>query len=127
MPVSHTRYGCAVNRRIRRVVTQALAQVDVVAHVDEAGKWSPGDAQLLPLLPKGDKTILVVNKVDAIKNKNDMFAYVGKIMEQHAYSAVVPVSALRGVPLAHIFSAIDARLPAGDPLLEADTDRQSVG
>src|SRR3546814_2160019 len=81
-----------MNRMMNRVVTQALAQVDVVAHVVEAGKWSPGDAQLLPLLPKGDKTILVVNKVDAIKNKNDMFAYVGKIMEQHAYSAVVPRS-----------------------------------
>src|SRR3546814_2311576 len=81
-PGFQTRHGGAMNRMMNRVVTQALAQVDVVAHVVEAGKWSPGDAQLLPLLPKGDKTILVVNKVDAIKNKNDMFAYVGKIMEQ---------------------------------------------
>src|SRR3546814_17980177 len=69
-PGFQTRHGGAMNRMMNRVVTQALAQVDVVAHVVEAGKWSPGDAQLLPLLPKGDKTILEVKKVNAKKNKN---------------------------------------------------------
>src|SRR3546814_12854472 len=50
-----------------------------------------------------------------------MFAYVGKIMEQHAYSAVVPVSALRGVQLEQLLSEIGARLPEGEPMFEADT------
>src|SRR3546814_19920364 len=59
--------------------------------------------------------------LDAIKNKKDMFAYVGKIMEQHAYSAVVPVSALRGVQLEQLLSEIGARLPEGEPMFEADT------
>src|SRR3546814_13248516 len=80
-----------MNRMVNRVVTQALADVDVVVQVVEAGKWSAGDAQLLPLLPKSGNTILVVNKVDAVKSKNDMFAYVNKIMAQYPYSAVVPV------------------------------------
>src|SRR3546814_11220337 len=59
--------------------------------------------------------------LDAIKNKKDMFAYVGKIMEQHAYSAVVPVSALRGVQLEQLLSEIGARLPEGEPMFDADT------
>ncbi|HEY9278868.1 MAG TPA: GTPase Era [Eoetvoesiella sp.] len=120
-PGFQTRHGGAMNRMMNRVVTQALADVDVVLHVVEAGKWSSGDAQLVPLLPKSGQTILVVNKVDAIKDKNEMFAYVSKIMAQHPYSAVVPVSALRGVQLDNLLTEVGARLPEGEPLFEEDT------
>jgi len=124
-PGFQTRHGGAMNRMMNRVVTQALADVDVVLHVVEAGKWSAGDAQLLPLLPKGNKTILVVNKVDALKDKNAMFAYVGKIVAQHPYGAVVPVSALRGVQLENLLGEIASRLPEGEPMFDAEalTDR----
>jgi GTP-binding protein Era len=120
-PGFQTRHGGAMNRMMNRVVTQALADVDVVLHVVEAGKWSSGDAQLVPLLPKTGQTILVVNKVDALTDKNAMFAYVSKIMAQYPYSAVVPVSALRGVQLDNLLSEVAARLPEGEPMFEADT------
>jgi GTP-binding protein Era len=120
-PGFQTRHGGAMNRMMNRVVTQVLADVDVVAHVVEAGKWSSGDAQMLPLLPKSGQSILVVNKVDTLKNKNEMFAYVGKIMAQHPYSAVVPVSASRGVQLDNLLMEIGSRLPEGEPMFEADT------
>ncbi|XOT94860.1 GTPase Era, partial [Alcaligenes pakistanensis] len=67
-PGFQTKHGGAMNRMMNRVVTQALADVDVVVHVVEAGKWSASDAELLPMLPKGGKTILVINKVDALKS-----------------------------------------------------------
>ncbi|AEC20222.1 GTP-binding protein [Pusillimonas sp. T7-7] len=120
-PGFQTRHGGTMNRMMNRVVTQALADVDVTVHVVEAGKWSAGDAQLLPLLPKTGHTILAVNKVDALKSKNDMFVYVSKIMAQHPYSAVVPVSALRGVQLENLLQEIATRLPEGEPMFEADT------
>ncbi|TAL91477.1 MAG: GTPase Era, partial [Candidimonas sp.] len=120
-PGFQTRHGGAMNRMMNRVVMQALAEVDVVVHVVEAGKWSSGDAELLPLLPKGGQTILAINKVDALKDKNAMFAYVGKIMAQFPYAAVVPVSALRGVQLENLLIEIGSRLPEGEAMFEADT------
>ncbi|NYT76758.1 GTPase Era [Alcaligenaceae bacterium] len=120
-PGFQTRHGGAMNRMMNRVVTQALTDVDVVVHVVEAGKWSSSDAQILPLLPAPEKTILVINKVDALKSKNDLFAYTGKIMSQYPYAAVVPVSALRGVQLENLLTEIAARLPEGEPMFEADT------
>ena len=124
-PGFQTRHGGAMNRMMNRVVTQALADVDVVLHVVEAGKWSAGDEQLLPLLPKTGNTILVVNKVDAIKDKNAMFPFVSKIMALHPYSAVVPVSAARDIQLDNLLAEIASRLPEGEPMFEADslTDR----
>ena len=120
-PGFQTRHGGAMNRMMNRVVTQALADVDVVVHVVEAGKWSEGDAKLLPLLPAPERTILVVSKIDALKNRDDLFAFVSKIMALHPFGAVVPVSATKNQQLDQLLQEIAARLPEGEPMFEEDT------
>lgn len=120
-PGFQKRHGGAMNRMMNRVVTQALADVDVVVHVVEAGKWTDGDAQLLPLLPASERTILVVSKIDAVKNRDELFPFVGRIMAQHAYGAVVPVSAAKAQQLDQLLAEIAARLPEGEPMFEEDT------
>lgn len=120
-PGFQTRHGGAMNRMMNRVVTQALADVDVVVHVVEAGKWSEGDAKLLPLLPSPERTILVVSKIDALKNRDDLFAFVSKIMALHPFGAVVPVSATKDQQLDQLLDEIASRLPEGEPMFEEDT------
>ncbi|MBO1112005.1 GTPase Era [Bordetella petrii] len=120
-PGFQTRHGGAMNRMMNRVVTQALAEVDVVVHVVEAGKWTDGDAKLLPLLPDAKRTILVVSKIDAVKRRDDLYAFVSRIVAQHPYDAVVPVSALKSQQLDQLLDEIAARLPEGEPLFEEDT------
>ena len=120
-PGFQTRHGGAMNRMMNRVVTQALAEVDVVVHVVEAGKWTDGDAQLLPLLPDARRTILVVSKIDALKRRDELFPFVSQIVAQHAYDAVVPVSALKGQQLDQLLDEIARRLPEGEPMFEEDT------
>ena len=124
-PGFQTRHGGAMNRMMNRVVTQALAEVDVVVHVVEAGKWSEADAQLLPLLPAPGRTILAVSKVDQLKRRDDLFPFVARIAAQHPYAAVVPISAARGYQLDALLAEIGQRLPEGEPMFEADalTDR----
>ncbi|SAI73591.1 GTP-binding protein Era [Bordetella ansorpii] len=120
-PGFQTRHGGAMNRMMNRVVTQALADVDVVVHVVEAGKWSDGDARLLPLLPDPARTILVVSKIDALKNRDDLFPFVARIMAQHPYGAVVPVSAVKDQQLDQLLDEIATRLPEGEAMFEEDT------
>ncbi len=120
-PGFQTRHGGAMNRMMNRVVTQALSEVDVVVHVVEAGKWSAGDEQLLPLLPAPEKTILVLSKVDRLKSKNDLFPFAQRLLKLFPYGAVVPVSAVREVQLEQLLSEIASRLPEGEPMFEADT------
>jgi GTP-binding protein Era len=120
-PGFQTRHGGAMNRMMNRVVTQALADVDVVVHVVEAGKWSEGDAKLLPLLPNPERTILVVSKIDALKNRDDLFAFVSKIMALHPFGAVVPVSATKKQQLDQLLEEIATRLPEGEAMFEEDT------
>lgn len=120
-PGFQTRHGGAMNRMMNRVVTQALSEVDVVVHVVEAGKWSEGDAKLLPLLPAPGKTILVLSKVDNLKNKSELFPFTEKLLKQFPYSAVVPVSAVKKIQLDQLLDEIAARLPEGEPMYEPDT------
>jgi len=124
-PGFQTRHGGAMHRMMNRVVTQALAQVDVVVLVVEAGKFSDADAQLLPLLPESERTqtrvILAVNKIDALKRKNDLFPFVARLTAQYPFAAVVPVSAARKTQLDVLLDEIAQRLPAGEPMFEADT------
>ncbi len=124
-PGFQTRHGGAMNRMMNRVVTQTLADVDVVVHVVEAGKWSEGDENVVPLLPTSKKCILVISKVDLLKSKNDMFAFTTKILAKFPYDAIVPLSAVKGVQLDILLKEIAARLPEGEPMFEEDamTDR----
>jgi len=123
-PGFQTRHAGAMNRMMNRVVTQALAQVDVVVLVVEAGKFSDADAQLLPLLPAPERTILAVNKIDAFVAryaKNDLFPFVARLTAQYPFAAVVPVSAEKKTQLDVLLAEIASRLPAGEPMFEADT------
>ncbi len=124
-PGFQTRHGGAMNRMMNRVVTQALADVDVVLHVVEAGKWSEGDENIVPLLPSNKKCILVISKVDLLKDKNEMFAFTTKILSKFAYDAVVPLSAVKKIQLDTLLDEIASRLPEGEPMFEEDamTDR----
>lgn len=120
-PGFQTRHVGMMNRMMNRVVTQALADVDVVLHVVEAGKWSKGDEELLPLLPEPQKTILVLSKVDQLKDKNSLFGFVNDLMAKYSYAAVVPVSAVKDTQLNVLLDEIASRLPEGEPMFEADT------
>lgn len=120
-PGFQTRHGGAMNRLMNRVVTQTLSEVDVVVHVVEAGKWSEGDENVLPLLPKNKDVILVLSKIDAIKNKAQLFEFTSGIMAKHHYDAVVPVSALRDTQLDILLDEIAQRLPQSDFMFDEDT------
>jgi GTP-binding protein Era len=120
-PGFQTRHGGALNHMMNRVVTQTLSQVDVVVHVVEAGKWSDGDAKLLPIIPGGERSILAVNKIDTLKRRDELFPYVARLAGLHAYGAVVPVSAAKNRQLDALLDEVAARLPESEPMFEADT------
>lgn len=122
-PGFQTRHGGAMNRMMNRVVVQTLSDVDVVVHVVEAGKWSEGDENVLPLLPPPDKkhVILVLSKIDAIKNKAELFEFTTRIMAKYQYDAVIPVSAVKNTQLTILLDEIAQRLPHGEFMFDEDT------
>lgn len=120
-PGFQTRHGGAMNRMMNRVVTQALTDVDVVVHVVEAGKWSAADESVMNLLPKNRPVLLVVNKIDSLKDKNSLFAYVQRLTALFPYKAVIPVSAKKKIQLEIILNELSKFIPEGEHLFDPET------
>lgn len=115
----------ALNQAMNRTVTQALADVDVVLYVLEAGRFDSRDALVLELLPKNRPVILVANKVDAIEDKERLLPFLQEMSGRYPFAAIVPVSAEKGTQLDGLLQEIRAQLPEGEPIFGEDdiTDR----
>ena len=98
-PGFQTKHTNALNRTMNRGVSQALAEVDVVILVLDADHFDERDKAVIQLLPSERPVILAVNKIDQIKDKTKLLPILATLAEQHAFSAIVPVSAAKGSQL----------------------------
>jgi GTP-binding protein Era len=110
---------------MNRSVTQALANVDVVLLVVEAGRFGEADRRILPLLPQGKPVILVINKVDRLTDKKLLLPLIAEAAREYEFAEIVPMSAERGTGAAELLKAAGGYLPEGQPLFGEDelTDR----
>ena len=124
-PGFQTKHTNALNRAMNRGVTRALADVDVVVLVLEAGRVGPADHAVVKLLPAGQPVIAVINKIDQIKDKAQLLPRLSAVAELHPFAAVVPVSAAKGSQLEDLLLEIRKYLPNDSLLFDEDeiTDR----
>jgi len=94
-PGFQTRHGNALNRVMNRGVRQALAEVDVVLFVVEAGRFDDRDRAVRQLVPVDSPVIIVVNKIDQVKDKTQLLPYLARLATEGDFVAIVPVSAMR--------------------------------
>jgi GTP-binding protein Era len=111
-----------LNRRMMDTVRAAAASPDVVLFViDALAEPSAEDRQALDLAKKaGVPVIAVLNKVDWLENKPDLFKLIEKYREWHDFAAYIPVSARRGEGLDELCDAILKHLPVGKAMFPED-------
>ena len=124
-PGFQTRHASPLNTRLNRAVREALAGVDVVVWVVEAGRLSDADRHVLALVPPECPTLVALNKVDRVADKATLLPRIAEIAPLREFAAIVPISAERGTQLDVLKHEIAARLPPGPPLYGPDelTDR----
>ena len=120
-PGFQTKHSSALNRTMNRGVTQALQDVDVICFVIEAGRFGDADRKVLALLPEDRPVILVLNKIDQLKDKATLLPFVAKLAEIRNWAAVVPVSAEKGTQAEALLSEIKKALPEQGFLYDPDT------
>ena len=125
-PGLHRTSGRAINRQLNRAARQAIGAADVAVQVIEAGRWGSED-QLVwdALAATGRPRLLVLNKIDAQKDKKALLPFIAQLGETHAYDGVFLISARRRDGLAELEQAIVDRLPMAPTAYSADelTDR----
>ncbi|MGV0953347.1 MAG: GTPase Era [Fluviibacter sp.] len=120
-PGFQTKHSSALNRTMNRGVTQALEEVDVICLVIEAGRFGDADRKVVALLPEDKPVILVMNKVDQLKDKSAMLPFVTKLAALRDWAAIVPVSAEKGTQTDALIGEIRNHLPVQGFLYDPDT------
>ena len=119
-PGFQTRHASALNRFMNRSVTHGLKDVDVVLWVIEAMKFDERDAALHKMFPRQASLVLAINKVDRLRDKNLLLPFVRQLHERFRCSAIVPVSAQKGLRIEELVNAIVPLLPVGTRLFEEE-------
>lgn len=116
----------AMNRYMNRAAIGALEGVQAGLLVVEAGQWREEDERAFKVLADSPlPRVLAINKVDLVKDKSSLLPYLARVGEGRGFSAIVPVSARKGVGLDDLQRRLLELMPEGEPLYGEDevTDR----
>jgi GTP-binding protein Era len=124
-PGFQTRRRGALNRLLNRVVRAALAEVDVVLLVVEAGRFGDEDRVVVGVLPHKTPVFLVVNKSDRQRSPAGMLSFLERATKEFSFAEVVPVSAKKARNLDELLKTLARYLPEQPSMFEEDalTDR----
>lgn len=125
-PGLHIEAEKAINRFMNRAASAAIRDVDVIAFVVDRTAWTPEDANVLAQIQRsGLPTLLVVNKVDLLADKEDLLPHLQMLSGKADFAAILPVSALRQHNVDALEQQILQFLPEQDYFFPEDqiTDR----
>lgn len=114
--------GHLLNRRMMAAVNDAILSVDLLVLMRDASvSTGNGDRFVLDLVKQSDKpAILVLNKIDKIKEKHQLLPLIDFYAKEHGFAEIVPVSALKGNALDELLGSIVKHLPTGEPIFSDD-------
>lgn len=87
----------ALNRYMNRAALKTLSEVDVVLFLVEGTNWRDEDKWALEKIKEANlPTILVINKIDLVKQREELLPFIEARQAEYDYRSIVPISALKG-------------------------------
>tara|TARA_Y100001956_G_C4122996_1_gene188543 strand:- start:958 stop:1845 length:888 start_codon:yes stop_codon:yes gene_type:complete len=120
-PGIHSQKTKKINQLMNKAAVHALKDVDVIVLVVEGTIWREEDERILDAIKRIDLAcVLVINKIDKMTDKRDLFAHVKAIEAKHNFVAILPLSAKTGHQLERLEQVIEPLLPDAPHLFDAD-------
>jgi GTPase len=110
-PGFQTLHGNALNKSLNKTVVGAVADVDLILFVVEAGSFTPADARVLKLLGKDIPTLLIANKLDNVHRRGDIAPWLQDMQTKHAFAEYVPMSAKNAKDIERLLGICEKFLP----------------
>ncbi|MDW6091844.1 GTPase Era [Vibrio rhizosphaerae] len=96
-PGLHIEEKRAINRLMNRAASSSLSDVNLVLFLVEGTHWTKDDEMVFTKLNKaGFPVILCVNKVDNVKDRNEVMLHMYELSNKMAFVDVIPISAKHG-------------------------------
>ena len=111
----------ALGRQMMHEVAAAIEGIDVLLLIVDASRVSPNtDSMLIEKAQRfPGKTILVLNKVDAVP-KPKLLPVIERFRKEADFAAIVPTSAIKGTGLDALLDEIFHLLPESEPYFPKD-------
>ncbi len=125
-PGMHQNEKKALNRYLNQTADTTLFGVDVVVWLIDGLAWQDYDDVIFKKLKRANlPVILVVNKIDRVKDKEVIFSFFDEAKKKYPFKELIPVSALKQINLKPLETAIFSLLPENDLIYPKDqiTDR----
>jgi GTP-binding protein Era len=125
-PGMHQNEKRVLNRYLNRTADTTLLGVDIVVWLIDGLVWHEYDEVIFKKLERAAlPVILAVNKVDRIKNKDDILVFFSEAQKKFPFQHIIPISALKMINLDQLEDRVMCLLPENDPIYPADqiTDR----
>jgi GTPase len=125
-PGLHLNAKKAMNRYMNRAASSSLADVDLILFLVDVGKWTEEDESVLEKLrSQSVPVVLVVNKIDYLKDKEQLLPQLQQLSSKMEFLAVLPLSALKGNNVESLEKEVLRALPESDPIYPEEyvTDR----
>lgn len=120
-PGFQTKHGNALIRGMNRSVRSTISDTDVIVLVIESGGWRADDEKVLKLIdPNAKNVILVLNKVDLMKKRDELLPLMAESMKKFPFAQIVPVSAEKGKQVPELMQEIEKLLPESEPYYDPD-------
>lgn len=127
-PGIHKHHDKAINRYMNKAATTAVKDVDVIVMLVDRMRWTDEDEMVLQAVKQQRAPVLlVVNKVDFIKDKDELLPYLQTLSSRHNFDQIIPISAKTGHNLERLESLIESYMPESQHFYPDDqiTDRSS--
>jgi len=114
--------GHLLNRRMMASVHDAIMSVDLLVLMRDASvSTGNGDKFVLDLIKQAEKpAIVVLNKIDKIKEKNQLLPLMEFYSKQYEFAETIPISALKGDEIDILLTEIIKHLPEGEAVFSDD-------
>lgn len=102
------------NQLMVKQAMQALEEVDAILWVMDVTNRVPEEEKILEIIKKVNKpTLLVMNKIDLMQNKNELLPLIDYFSKLYEFVAIIPISALKADGLERIITELEKILPEG--------------
>ena len=109
-----------LNKNLNKTVKQALQEVDVILFLIEPRQMTDVDKKILQMIPEDTPIILVINKVDRLKEKTKILELINVFKENSRYKEIIPTSVKKRNNLNELLECARNFLPEQEFIYEED-------
>ncbi len=125
-PGIHKKSEKTINKVLRKKPAEVIHDVDVIIFMVSGTKFDAIDKESLDLANESHaKKILVINKIDLVKNKKELISFVEKTFNKDDFYSIIPISAKNNDGIDLVQQELEKALPENEFFYPEEIDFQS--